>query len=100
MRSESKDLHRSSTLPSILYAHLLPVSVRKAGDEVKAEPRRRKAMHDSCPDLDQEAKARRQAQLDQRHLEDYRNIHRLRDALRRSREMRQPEQSQRMKLSS
>ncbi|XP_068580973.1 uncharacterized protein si:ch211-130h14.4 [Cebidichthys violaceus] len=83
MRSESKDLHRSSTLPSILDAHLLPVGVRKAGDEVKAEPRRRKAMHDSGPDLDQEAKARHQAQLDQRHLEVYRNIHRLRDALRR-----------------
>ncbi|XP_056291725.1 uncharacterized protein si:ch211-130h14.4 isoform X2 [Pseudoliparis swirei] len=77
MRSECKGLHRSSTLD----AHVLPVAVRKAGDEVKTEPRRRKAMRNIGPDLDQEAKARGQAQLDQRHLEAYRNMHRLRDAL-------------------
>ncbi|XP_068424106.1 uncharacterized protein si:ch211-130h14.4 [Clinocottus analis] len=77
MRSECRDLHRSSTLD----AHLSPVGVRKAGDEVKTEPRRRKALRNNGPDLDQEAKARSQAQLDQRHLEAYRNIHRLRDAL-------------------
>ncbi|XP_033468312.1 uncharacterized protein LOC117247839 [Epinephelus lanceolatus] len=81
MTSGFKDLHQSSTLPSISDAHLFPVGVRKAGDEVRAEPRRRKAMHGSSPDMDQEAKARRQAQLDQRHLEVYRNMHRLRDAL-------------------
>ncbi|KAF3708360.1 hypothetical protein EXN66_Car001534 [Channa argus] len=52
-----------------------------AGDEVKTEPRRRKGMQNSAPDPDQEAKARRQAQLEQRHLETYRNMHRLRDAL-------------------
>ncbi|TNN66686.1 hypothetical protein EYF80_023075 [Liparis tanakae] len=60
---------------------LLTVSVLWAGDEVKTEPRRRKAMRNSAPDLDQEAKARGQARLDQRHLEAYRNVHRLRDAL-------------------
>ncbi|XP_034753422.1 uncharacterized protein si:ch211-130h14.4 isoform X2 [Etheostoma cragini] len=38
-------------------------------------------MHDSGPDPDQETKAWRQAQLEQRHLEAYRNLHRLRDAL-------------------
>ncbi|XP_067380276.1 uncharacterized protein si:ch211-130h14.4 isoform X2 [Channa argus] len=54
---------------------------RMAGDEVKTEPRRRKGMQNSAPDPDQEAKARRQAQLEQRHLETYRNMHRLRDAL-------------------
>ncbi|XP_049456304.1 uncharacterized protein si:ch211-130h14.4 [Epinephelus fuscoguttatus] len=81
MTSGFKDLHQSSTLPSISDAHLFPVGVRKAGDEVRAEPRRRKAMHGSSPDMDQEAKARRQAQLDQRHLEAYGNMHRLRDAL-------------------
>ncbi|XP_044068918.1 uncharacterized protein si:ch211-130h14.4 isoform X2 [Siniperca chuatsi] len=85
MRSKCKDLHQSSTLPSVPDALLLPVAVRKAGDEVKTEPRRRKAIQDGSPDpdpdLDQEAKARRQAQLEQRHLEAYRNMHRLRDAL-------------------
>ncbi|XP_040906335.1 uncharacterized protein si:ch211-130h14.4 [Toxotes jaculatrix] len=53
----------------------------RAGDRVKVEPWRRKAVRDSSPDPDQEAKARRQAQLEQRHLEAYRNMHRLRDAL-------------------
>ncbi|KAK1905770.1 Glycine--tRNA ligase alpha subunit [Dissostichus eleginoides] len=38
-------------------------------------------MHDGSPDPDQEAKARHQAQLEQRHLEAYRNMHRLRNAL-------------------
>ncbi|XP_028459819.1 uncharacterized protein si:ch211-130h14.4 isoform X3 [Perca flavescens] len=38
-------------------------------------------MGDSVPEPDQEAKAWRQAQLEQRHLEAYRNLHRLRDAL-------------------
>ncbi|GLD68530.1 uncharacterized protein AKAME5_001984300 [Lates japonicus] len=38
-------------------------------------------MQDSSPDPDQEAKARHQAQLEQRHLETYRNMHHLRDAL-------------------
>ncbi|XP_032397024.1 uncharacterized protein si:ch211-130h14.4 isoform X2 [Etheostoma spectabile] len=38
-------------------------------------------MHDSGPDPDQETKAWRQAQLEQRHLEAYRNLHRIRDAL-------------------
>ncbi|XP_045927360.1 uncharacterized protein si:ch211-130h14.4 [Micropterus dolomieu] len=76
MRSKSKDLHQSSTL-----VHLLPVAVKKASDEVKAELRRRTAIQDSIADPDQEAKARRQAQLEQRHLEAYRNMHRLRDAL-------------------
>ncbi|XP_034065535.1 uncharacterized protein si:ch211-130h14.4 isoform X2 [Gymnodraco acuticeps] len=68
--------------------HLLPVGVGKhmtlqishAGDGVKAQPWRRKAMHDGSPDPDQEAKARHQAQLEQRHLEAYRNMHRLRKA--------------------
>ncbi|XP_051233301.1 uncharacterized protein si:ch211-130h14.4 isoform X2 [Dicentrarchus labrax] len=82
MRSESKALHQSSTLPSISDAHLLPVAVRKAGEAVKAEPWRKKGgIQDGGPDLDQEAKARRQAQLEQRHLEAYRNMHRLRNAL-------------------
>ncbi|XP_026211898.1 uncharacterized protein si:ch211-130h14.4 [Anabas testudineus] len=40
-------------------------------------------MRDTGPDADQEARARRQAQLEQRHLEAYRNMHRLRDALHR-----------------
>eukprot|EP00064_Thunnus_orientalis_P002589 superscaffoldBa00000195_g2596 len=53
----------------------------KASDEDKAELLRRKVIQDSGPDPDQEAKARRQAQLEQRHLEAYRNMHRLRDAL-------------------
>ncbi|XP_035462598.2 uncharacterized protein si:ch211-130h14.4 isoform X2 [Scophthalmus maximus] len=39
-------------------------------------------MQGSSPDPDHEATARRQAQLEQRHLETYRNMHRLRDALR------------------
>ncbi|XP_031158307.1 uncharacterized protein si:ch211-130h14.4 isoform X4 [Sander lucioperca] len=81
MRAECKNVHQASTLPSISDECLLPVSVRKAGVEVKAKPWRRKAMHDSGPDPDQEAKAWRQAQLEQRHLEAYRNLHRLRDAL-------------------
>ncbi|XP_029306222.1 uncharacterized protein tbxtb isoform X2 [Cottoperca gobio] len=81
MTSGYKDLHQSSTLSSISDAHLLP-GVRKAGDGVKAEHQRRKVAHFSCPDPDQEAKARHQAQLEQRHLEAYRNMHRLRDALR------------------
>ncbi|XP_059215943.1 uncharacterized protein si:ch211-130h14.4 [Centropristis striata] len=57
------------------------MTVLGAGDEVKAESWRRKVMRDSGPDPDQEAKARRQAHLEQRHLEAYRNMHRLRDAL-------------------
>ncbi|XP_039640683.1 uncharacterized protein si:ch211-130h14.4 isoform X3 [Perca fluviatilis] len=57
------------------------VTESNAGVDVKAEPWRRKAMGDSVPDPDQEAKAWRQAQLEQRHLEAYRNLHRLRDAL-------------------
>ncbi|XP_010791597.1 uncharacterized protein isoform X2 [Notothenia coriiceps] len=55
--------------------------MQTAGDGVKAQPWRRKAMHDGSPDPDQEAKARHQAQLEQRHLEAYRNMHRLRYAL-------------------
>ncbi|KAF1375869.1 hypothetical protein PFLUV_G00224670 [Perca fluviatilis] len=81
MRAECKNVHQASTLPSISDEYLLPVAVRKAGVDVKAEPWRRKAMGDSVPDPDQEAKAWRQAQLEQRHLEAYRNLHRLRDAL-------------------
>ncbi|XP_056252351.1 uncharacterized protein si:ch211-130h14.4 isoform X2 [Seriola aureovittata] len=38
-------------------------------------------MQDSSSDPDQEAEARRQAQLEKRHLETYRNMHRLRDAV-------------------
>ncbi|KAJ4949113.1 hypothetical protein JOQ06_020631 [Pogonophryne albipinna] len=37
-------------------------------------------MHDGSPDPDQEANAWHQAQLEQRHLEAYRNMHRLRKA--------------------
>ncbi|XP_076599491.1 uncharacterized protein LOC143328304 [Chaetodon auriga] len=81
MRSESKDVHQSITLPSISDPLSLPVAVRKAGDEVKAKPCRRKETQDSSPDPDQEAKARSRAQLEQRHLEVYRNMHHLRDAL-------------------
>ncbi|TDH01147.1 hypothetical protein EPR50_G00177040 [Perca flavescens] len=81
MRDECKNVHQASTLPSISDEYLLAVAVRKAGVDVKAEPRRRKAMGDSVPEPDQEAKAWRQAQLEQRHLEAYRNLHRLRDAL-------------------
>nr|XP_046258501.1 uncharacterized protein si:ch211-130h14.4 [Scatophagus argus] len=83
MRSKRKDLHQSRVLPSISDANSQPVAVRKASDEVKFEPWRRKAFQDSSPELDQETKARRQAQLEQRHLEAYRNIHRLQDALHR-----------------
>ncbi|KAE8280487.1 hypothetical protein D5F01_LYC21049 [Larimichthys crocea] len=81
MKSERKDLHQSITLPSISDAPFLPAVVRKARDEAKAEPWRRKAIQDDSPDLDQEARARHQAQLEQRHLEAYRNMHRLRDSL-------------------
>ncbi|XP_070834171.1 uncharacterized protein [Chaetodon trifascialis] len=81
MRSESKGVHQSIALPSISDPLSLPVAVRKAGDEVKAKPCRRKEMQDSSPDPDQEAKAWSQAQLEQRHLEVYGNMHRLRDAL-------------------
>ncbi|KAK2824147.1 hypothetical protein Q5P01_021322 [Channa striata] len=52
-----------------------------AGDGIKNEPRMKKGTENSAPDPDQEAKARRQAQLEQRHLETYRNMHRLRDIL-------------------
>ncbi|XP_074501464.1 uncharacterized protein LOC141773501 [Sebastes fasciatus] len=38
-------------------------------------------MHEKGPDPDQEAKARRHAHLEQLHLEAYRNMHHLRDAL-------------------
>ncbi|XP_026165955.1 uncharacterized protein LOC113132209 isoform X2 [Mastacembelus armatus] len=81
MRSEWR---QSSTLPPVSDVRVLPAGVRKGGNEVKALPwmrKSRKAMQDSGPDPDQEAKARRKALLEQRHLEAYRNMHRLRDAL-------------------
>ncbi|XP_055358315.1 uncharacterized protein si:ch211-130h14.4 isoform X2 [Betta splendens] len=40
-----------------------------------------KPVRDAGADAEEEARARRQTQLEQRHLEAYRNLHRLRDAL-------------------
>ncbi|XP_029926978.1 uncharacterized protein LOC115372950 [Myripristis murdjan] len=80
MRSKCRDIHQSSSLPSILDTYLSPAGVRKAENEDKAQQRRRRTVQHDC-DPDQEAKARRQAQLEQRHLEAYMNLHRLRDAL-------------------
>ncbi|XP_047459153.1 uncharacterized protein si:ch211-130h14.4 [Mugil cephalus] len=62
MRSACKHLHHT-----------------QAGEGVKAELWRRKAAQDSGPDP--ETSAWRQALLEKRHLEAYRNMHRLRDAL-------------------
>nr|XP_020459567.1 uncharacterized protein LOC109962309 isoform X2 [Monopterus albus] len=52
-----------------------------AGNGVKVKPWRKNVMQNSGLDPDQEAKVQSQAQLEQRHLEAYRNMHRLRDAL-------------------
>ncbi|XP_065815384.1 uncharacterized protein si:ch211-130h14.4 [Labrus bergylta] len=49
--------------------------------ESEASPGGRRELQGHGPDPEQEAKARRQAQLDQRHLEAYWNMHRLRDSL-------------------
>ncbi|CAK6951693.1 hypothetical protein PFLUV_G00224670 [Scomber scombrus] len=67
----------STPAASHICSFLILFALSLAGNEVKTEPLRRKAIQD----LDQEAKARRQAHLEQRHLEAYWSMHHLRDAL-------------------
>ncbi|CAL8300061.1 unnamed protein product [Merluccius merluccius] len=71
---------RSSALPSILDTYSSPVGVRKAENEDKSRSRRSEVVR-ADDDLNREGKDRRQAQLEQRHLESYRNLRRLRDIL-------------------
>ncbi|XP_076830223.1 uncharacterized protein LOC143476112 [Brachyhypopomus gauderio] len=83
-----QDVHQTSFLPPILDPHLLPESFRKTA---KAVTQKRKlkvggARELSPPpisalDSDRVAEIRKKALRDQRHLETYRNIHRLRDIL-------------------
>ncbi|XP_058507884.1 uncharacterized protein si:ch211-130h14.4 [Solea solea] len=64
---------------STLDAHRYPGGVRKTEDDVK--PWRKKVACDGRSQPEQEAKVWHQTLLDQRHLETYRNMHHLRDAL-------------------
>ncbi|XP_074531222.1 uncharacterized protein LOC141794701 isoform X2 [Halichoeres trimaculatus] len=70
MRPICKVLHQATSRPD-----------RKAGDGVGDRPRRATLKPVHGPDPDEEAEARRRARMEQRHLEAYWSMHRLRDAL-------------------
>ncbi|XP_066552521.1 uncharacterized protein LOC136718716 isoform X2 [Amia ocellicauda] len=79
--------HQKSTLPSILEAYL-PADHKKQTDakQSKKKDRRDEAgfvKNSHIGEEDEEAKVLKQAMLDQRHLEAYKNVHRLRDTLHR-----------------
>ncbi|XP_056465857.1 uncharacterized protein si:ch211-130h14.4 [Gadus chalcogrammus] len=81
MRSEGREVpSRSSVLPSILDSYASPAGFRKGKNEDNPRSRRSEVVRDD-DDLNREANERRQALCERRHLESYRNVRRLRDAL-------------------
>ncbi|CAL8285442.1 unnamed protein product, partial [Arctogadus glacialis] len=81
MRSEGREVpSRSSVLPSILDSYASPAGFRKGKNEDNPRSRRSEVVRDD-DDLNREANERRQALRERRHLESYRNVRRLRDAL-------------------
>ncbi|XP_030234100.1 uncharacterized protein LOC115559478 [Gadus morhua] len=81
MRSEGREVpSRSSVLPSILDSYASPAGFSKGKNEDNPRSRRSEVVRDD-DDLNREANERRQALCERRHLESYRNVRRLRDAL-------------------
>ncbi|XP_055722059.1 uncharacterized protein si:ch211-130h14.4 isoform X3 [Salvelinus fontinalis] len=91
MKSKCKDIHQSSNLPCILETYLPSSGGKKAENEDRPQRWRKKLTqsrdtgtggqdHPGSAASDPDSVIR-QALLDQRHLEAYRNMHRLRDIL-------------------
>ncbi|XP_033860167.3 uncharacterized protein si:ch211-130h14.4 isoform X2 [Acipenser ruthenus] len=94
--TNSPELHRKSTLPSILNAYLPPGHKKLVQNENKIVSKKKHPVKqrnfnkktsaaaddvDDEDDDDEEIKITKQAILDQRHLEAYKNMYRLRDAM-------------------
>ncbi|XP_023678270.2 uncharacterized protein [Paramormyrops kingsleyae] len=91
MSSGSAEKHRQSALPSILDAYVSPRSIVENGVK-KQQLKVRKCLHGEDEErltespehgLEGKASRRQKAAMEQRHLQAYRNIHRLRDVLHR-----------------
>ncbi|XP_042161549.1 uncharacterized protein si:ch211-130h14.4 [Oncorhynchus tshawytscha] len=91
MKSKCKDIHQSSNLPCILETYLPSSGGKMAENEDRPQRRRKKLTqsretgpggqnHPGSAASDPDSVSR-QALLDQRHLEAYRNMHGLRDIL-------------------
>ncbi|XP_031655772.1 uncharacterized protein si:ch211-130h14.4 [Oncorhynchus kisutch] len=91
MKSKCKDIHQSSNLPCILETYLPSSGGKTAENEDRPQRWRKKLTqsretgpggqnHPGSAASDPDSVSR-QALLDQRHLEAYRNMHRLRDIL-------------------
>nr|XP_046146679.1 uncharacterized protein si:ch211-130h14.4 [Oncorhynchus gorbuscha] len=91
MKSKCKDIHQSSNLPCLLETYLPSSGGKTAENEDRPQRQRKKLTqsretgpggqnHPGSAASDPDS-VNRQALLDQRHLEAYRNMHRLRDIL-------------------
>ncbi|KAJ8418044.1 hypothetical protein AAFF_G00137530 [Aldrovandia affinis] len=91
MTSKGLDIHRTSSLPSILDKYVSPGHIKK--DNVKKRHKKKTWGREdgdgeglpetSHSDPEEEARVRQKAALDQRHLEVYRNMHILQGEMRR-----------------
>nr|XP_015218815.1 PREDICTED: uncharacterized protein LOC107079401 isoform X2 [Lepisosteus oculatus] len=85
MISRSPEIHQKSSLPSLLNAYLPPECKKQGDGKQQVKEKKRNHGDDSLKnpkeDEDDEVKVMKQVMLDQRHLEAYRNLHRLRDAM-------------------